>query len=130
MLCGDVTVCSGLKKSRAQAGEWIVIPGAGWGLGHLACQIGSRGIGLRIIAIDAGEKAQLAKDFGAEVFIDVSKFETGKQGTEQIAKQIQDTTGGFRAAAVIVCTASNAAYAQALDFVVFNYGGMCGDPGE
>lgn len=77
-------------------------------------------MGFRIIAIDTGEKAQLAKDFGAEVFIDVNKFDKGKQGTEQIAKRIQDTMGGFGAAAVVVCTASNAAYAQALDFVRFN----------
>lgn len=82
-------------------------------------------MGFRIIAIGAGEKAQLAKDFGAEVFVDVNKFDKGKQGTEQIAKQIQDTTGGFGAAAVVVCTASNAAYAQALDFVRFNSTLVC-----
>lgn len=125
MLCGGVTVYSALKKSRAGAGEWVVIPGAGGGLGHLACQIGARGMGFRIIAIDAGEKEQLAKDCGAEVFIDVTKFEKGKKGTDEIAKQIRDVTGGFGAAAVVVCTASNAAYAQALDFVRFNGTVVC-----
>jgi hypothetical protein len=38
--------------------------------GHLACQIGSRGMALRIIGIDHGSKEQLVKDCGAEVFID------------------------------------------------------------
>ena len=125
LLCAGVTVYSALKKSRAQAGEWIVILGAGGGLGHLACQIGSRGMAFRVIAIDAREKEQLAKDCGAEVFIDVTKFEKGSKGTEVIAKQIKDVTGGFGAAAVIVCTASNAAYAQALDFLRFNGTVVC-----
>ena len=40
------------------------------GQGHLACQIGSRGMALRIIGIDHGSKEQLVKDCGAEVFID------------------------------------------------------------
>jgi alcohol dehydrogenase, propanol-preferring len=131
MLCGGVTVYSALKKSRAQAGEWVVIAGAGGGLGHLACQIGSRGMGYRIIATDAGEKEQLAKDCGAEVFIDVMQFEKGQKGTEKMAKKIQEVTGGFGAAAVVVCTASNAAYAQALDFLRYNGTVVCvGIPGD
>lgn len=111
---------SALKKSRAEAGEWIVVAGAGGGLGHLACQIGARGMGYRVIAIDAGEKEQLARECGAEIFIDGMKFEKG-----EIAKKIQDLTGGFGAAAVLVCTSSNAAYAQALDFVRYNGTVVC-----
>ena len=38
--------------------------------GHLACQIGSQGMAYRIIGIDHGNKEQLVKDCGAEVFID------------------------------------------------------------
>lgn len=120
MLCGGVTVYSALRKSRAEAGDWVVISGAGGGLGHLACQIGSRGMGFRIIGIDAGEKEQLAKDCGAEAFVDVTKFDKEETGTEQIAKQIKDLTGGLGAAAVLVCTSSNAAYAQALEFLRYN----------
>ncbi len=120
MLCGGVTVYSALKKCRAGAGEWVVISGAGGGLGHLAVQIASRGMGFRIIGIDAGEKEKLVKDCGAEVFLDVTQFEKGEKGTEEMAKRIQDLSGGFGAAAVLVCTASNAAYAQALDFLRYN----------
>jgi len=65
--CGGVTVYSALKKSRAQTGDWVVIPGSGGGLGHLALQIGSRGMGYRMIGIDVGEKEKLSKECGAEV---------------------------------------------------------------
>jgi propanol-preferring alcohol dehydrogenase len=35
MLCAGVTVYSALRKSTAQAGDWVVIMGAGGGLGEL-----------------------------------------------------------------------------------------------
>ena len=34
-----VTVYSALRKSGAQAGEWVVLLGAGGGLGHLVREI-------------------------------------------------------------------------------------------
>lgn len=77
-------------------------------------------MGFRIIALDVGEKEQLAKDCGAEVFIDVRKCEKSEAGTDEMAKQIQGLTGGFGAAAALVCNASNAAYAQALDLLRYN----------
>lgn len=36
MLCAGVTVYSALRKSNALSGQWVVIIGAGGGLGHLA----------------------------------------------------------------------------------------------
>ena len=120
MLCGGLTVYSALRRSRAQPGQWVVVSGAGGGLGHLALQIGARGMGFRMIGIDAGEKQQLAKDCGAEAFIDISKYSSDKEGTKKMAEEIMGITGGRGAAAVIVCTASNGAYAQGLDFLGFN----------
>lgn len=120
LLCGGVTVYSALKKCRAGAGEWLVISGAGGGLGHLAVQIASKGMGYRVIGTDVGEKEKLVKDCGAEAFLDVTKFEKGEKGTQEMAKRIQDLSGGFGAAAALVCTDSNAAYAQALDFLRYN----------
>ncbi|RMZ92640.1 hypothetical protein DV736_g100, partial [Chaetothyriales sp. CBS 134916] len=120
MLCGGLTVYSALKKSGAQPGDWVVIPGAGGGLGHLALQIGARGLGFRMIGIDAGEKEQLAKDCGAEAFFDITKYSRDKEGSEKLAADVKAATGRANgAAAVIVCTASNAAYAQALSFLKF-----------
>ncbi|TAQ89794.1 hypothetical protein B7494_g1904 [Chlorociboria aeruginascens] len=114
LLCAGVTVYSALRKSDAQSGQWVVIAGAGGGLGHLACQIGSRGMAMRIIGIDHGSKESLVKDCGAEVFIDITKFDD-----TTIAKEIKRVTGGLGASAVIVVTASNRAYAQALSFLRF-----------
>ncbi|KAG0650920.1 Alcohol dehydrogenase II [Hyphodiscus hymeniophilus] len=114
MLCAGVTTYSALRRSDAKSGEWVVISGAGGGLGHLACQIGSRGMALRIIGIDHGSKEQLVKDCGAEAFIDITKFDD-----KTIAEEVKKVTGGLGAQAVVVCTASNRAYAQALDFLSF-----------
>lgn len=69
---------------------------------------------LRIVGIDHGSKEQLVKDCGAEVFIDITKFDDNT-----IAEEVKRVTGGFGASAVIVCTAANGAYAQALSFLRF-----------
>jgi len=69
---------------------------------------------LRIIGIDHGSKEQLVKDCGAEHFIDITKFDD-----KSIGEEVKRLTGGLGASAVIVCTASNKAYAQALDFLRF-----------
>jgi alcohol dehydrogenase, propanol-preferring len=104
----------------------VVIPGAGGGLGHLALQIGSRGMGFRMIGIDAGEKESLAKQCGAEAFFDVSKYPRGAEGNKQLAEDVKKvTTNGLGAASVVVCTASNAAYGQALSFLKFGGSVVC-----
>nr|POE89288.1 alcohol dehydrogenase 2 [Quercus suber] len=104
MLCAGVTVFSALRKSTAEAGDWIVLLGAGGGLGHLACQIASRGMGMRVIGIDAGSKKDLVLASGAEVFIDHT------QGTAE--DEVKKVTGGLGAKAVLVLTAANGAYAR------------------
>ncbi|RMD44337.1 hypothetical protein DV735_g834, partial [Chaetothyriales sp. CBS 134920] len=126
MLCGGLTVYSALKKSGAQPGDWVVIAGAGGGLGHLAVQIGARGMGFRMIGIDAGSKEQLVKDCGAEAFFDVTKYSRDDEGAAKLAADVKAVTGRANgAAAVVVCTASNAAYAQALGFLKFNGSLVC-----
>lgn len=115
MLCAGVTTYAGLRKSKAISGEWVVISGAGGGLGHIACQLASGGMALRVIGIDAPAKKQVVMDCGAEHFIDVTAHDD-KSITEEVLK----LTGGLGASAVLVCTASNKAYAQALDFLRFN----------
>lgn len=68
----------------------------------------------RVIGIDAGAKEQIIKDCGAEHFIDVTKHDD-----TSIAEEVKKLTGGLGASAVIVCTASNKAYAQAMDLLRF-----------
>lgn len=117
MLCGGVTVYSALSKTGARPGDWVVIPGAGGGLGHLALQIGARAFGFRMIGIDMGEKEKLARDCGAEVFLDLSKYSRDDQGSKKLVADVKTAAGGVGAQAVVVCTASNVAYAQGLTFL-------------
>jgi alcohol dehydrogenase, propanol-preferring len=89
---------------------------------------------LRVIGIDHGSKESLVKECGAEIFLDITKFDDNT-----LAEEVKKVTGGkefllkailgiwnqnwrpsgLGASAVIVCTASNKAYAQALDFLRF-----------
>jgi len=40
ILCAGVTVYNALRAAKPKAGQWVAIPGAGGGLGHLAVQYG------------------------------------------------------------------------------------------
>ena len=112
MLCAGLTTYAALRRSGAKSGEWVVISGAGGGLGHIACQLATRGMAMRVIGVDAGSKEKIVRDCGADHFIDVTKHDD-----ESLAKEVLATTGGLGAHAVIVCTASNKAYGQALSFL-------------
>jgi len=114
MLCAGVTTYSALRKADVKSGQWVVVAGAGGGLGHLATQIGARGMALRIIGIDHGNKEKLVKECGAEVFLDITKHDD-----KSLAEAVKEVTGGLGASAVIVCTAANGAYAQALSLLRF-----------
>jgi len=114
MLCAGVTTYSALRRSNAKSGQWVVIAGAGGGLGHIACQISSRGMSHRVIGIDAAAKKDLVMQSGAEHFIDVMAHDD-----DSIKAEVLKLTGGLGAAAVIVCTASNRAYGQGMSILRF-----------
>lgn len=116
MLCAGVTTYAALKKSRAPPGSFVVISGAGGGLGHIAVQLASRGMALRVIGIDAPSKKSLILSSGAEHFISISDHADDQSIGEEVVK----LTNGLGAHAVIVCTASNRAYAQAMDMLRFD----------
>jgi propanol-preferring alcohol dehydrogenase len=110
ILCAGVTTYRALKYSGAQHGDWVVLPGAGGGLGHLAVQY-ARARGLRVIAIDSGEeKRELCEKLGAEVWLDFAK-------TKDIVSAIRDATDGLGAHAAVVTAATGAAYQQAIDYL-------------
>jgi alcohol dehydrogenase, propanol-preferring len=120
-------VYSALKKSGATAGHWVVIPGAGGGLGHLAVQY-AKGFGMRVIGIDHPSKEKLVKDSGAEAFLDFTKYDDAA-----LTKAVQDLTDGLGAHAVIVVNASNKSYGQGLGLLRFRGKMVCvgmpeGDP--
>jgi propanol-preferring alcohol dehydrogenase len=124
LLCAGVTVYSALLKTQTKPGDWVVISGSGGGLGHLAVQVGARVLGLRIIGIDHGSKADLTKESGAEHFVDITQFPRDDDGAA-ITAHIKSLTDGLGASGVVVCTASNIAYAQAVGFLRFNGTVVC-----
>ncbi|OOF95365.1 hypothetical protein ASPCADRAFT_147576 [Aspergillus carbonarius ITEM 5010] len=105
MMCGGVTVYVACKRSNVKAGQWLVLPGAGGGLGHLAIQF-ARAMGMRVIAIDGGEeKRELCQKLGAEVFVDFRE-------TPDVGAEIMKITQ-YGAHGIIVTAATKAVYAAA-----------------
>ena len=77
LLCAGVTTYKALKVSNTIVGNWVAIPGAGGGLGHLCVQY-AVAMGLKVIAIDTGkEKEELCKSLGASVFLDFKEEKGG-----------------------------------------------------
>jgi len=110
ILCAGVTVYRAIKHSQTKIGDWIVLPGAGGGLGHLAVQY-AVAMGLRVVAIDTGDdKKDLCLKLGAEKWID---FKT----TKDLVKDIQDATDGFGPHSAVVTAANSAAYEQAIAYL-------------
>jgi propanol-preferring alcohol dehydrogenase len=109
-LCAGVTVYRAIKHSQTTQGDWIVIPGAGGGLGHLAVQF-AKARGLRVIGIDCGEeKKKLVLSLGAQGWIDFKE-------SKDIVKDILALTDGRGAHATMVTASTGAAYAQAVDYL-------------
>ncbi|KAI0806856.1 GroES-like protein [Fomes fomentarius] len=110
ILCAGVTVYRAIKYSNTKIGDWIVLPGAGGGLGHLAIQY-ANAMGLRVVAVDTGaEKKALCLRLGAEKWIDFRE-------TKDLVKDIIEATDGYGAHAAVVTAANSQAYAQAIDYL-------------
>ncbi|KAI6116169.1 chaperonin 10-like protein [Pisolithus sp. B1] len=110
VLCAGLTVYRALKYSGARIGNWVVLPGAGGGLGHLAVQYAVT-MGMRVVAIDTGaEKKDLCLALGAEKWIDFEE-------TQDIVGAIKEACDGQGAHCAVVTTATSAGYAQAIDYL-------------
>ena len=104
-MCGGVTAYNACKRSNVKPGQWLVIPGAGGGLGHLGVQY-AKAMGMRVIAIDGGqEKKDLCMKLGAEQFIDF-------QESKDIPAEVMKITG-LGAHGIIVISPSKEGYASA-----------------
>jgi propanol-preferring alcohol dehydrogenase len=76
LLCAGLTVMSALRQIDSRPGAVVAIQGIG-GLGHLGVQYADR-LGYRTVAIARGaEKAELAKQLGADEYIDSSSEDPG-----------------------------------------------------
>ena len=95
LLCAGITTFNALRNSGARPGDTVAILGIG-GLGHLGVQYAAKS-GYRTVAIARGQdKAPLAKQLGAHVYIDST--------TQDPAKELQKLGG----AQVILATVTNA----------------------
>ncbi|KAJ6577652.1 chaperonin 10-like protein [Mycena capillaripes] len=110
ILCAGVTVYRAIKYSQTSPGDWIVLPGAGGGLGHLAIQY-AKVAGLQVIAVDTGaEKKKLCLELGADKWIDF-------QESKNIVEEIKAITGGLGAHSAVVTAASSSGYKQAIEYL-------------
>jgi alcohol dehydrogenase, propanol-preferring len=105
LLCAGLSMAGAISRLEPELkeGDWLVLPGAGGGLGHLGLQIAARIKGYKVIAIDTGDgKATLCKELGATAFIDFQK--------EDAQKKVQELTGGEGAHGIVVVPGSEKAY--------------------
>ncbi|ODO00591.1 alcohol dehydrogenase, propanol-preferring [Cryptococcus wingfieldii CBS 7118] len=110
ILCAGVTSYKALKVSNTHVGDWVALPGAGGGLGHLAVQY-AKAMGLKVVAIDTGAaKEKLVKSLGADAWVD---FKTSKD----LIADVKAATGGLGPAAAVVTASHKTGYTQAIDYL-------------
>lgn len=77
LMCAGITTFNALRHSGAGPGDTVTIQGIG-GLGHLTVQFADK-MGFRTVAINCGhDKAQLARQLGADEYIDSTDGSTGE----------------------------------------------------
>lgn len=84
VMCSASTVYTSLKESGLRPGQWACFPGGGGGVGIQGVQLAAA-MGLRIVVVDTGaEREALAKEMGAEAFIDFKEFENPAERVMEI----------------------------------------------
>lgn len=95
IMCSATTMYRALLDSGLKAGEFVVFPGGGGGVGIQGVQI-AHSMGLRIIVVDSGDaKEKLAKECGAEYFVDFAK-------EKDVTAKVVEAAGGVGAHGVLV----------------------------
>ncbi|GAA5996310.1 zinc-dependent alcohol dehydrogenase [Rhodotorula paludigena] len=113
ILCAGVTVYKAIKQSNTKPGDFVVISGAGGGLGHLAVQYATA-IGLRVVGIDTGaDKKKLLASYGADIFVDFKEH----SGNGALIDEVKRVCGGVGPHAAIITSAGGAAYNDALEYL-------------
>jgi propanol-preferring alcohol dehydrogenase len=76
LLCAGITTYNALRNAGLRGGDLVAVQGIG-GLGHLGVQF-ARHMGFRTVAVGrGGDKQKLAKDLGAELYIDTAVEDVG-----------------------------------------------------
>lgn len=108
IMCSASTVYRSLHDSGLKPGNWAVFPGGGGGVGIQGVQL-AKAMGMRPVVVDTGEaKRALAKEMGAEAFVDFRE-------TENAGEAVTKITDGIGAHGVFVT--APAAYKTALSYV-------------
>ncbi|OQD79304.1 hypothetical protein PENANT_c055G00387 [Penicillium antarcticum] len=108
LLCAGLSMAGAISRLEPELrrGDWVVLPGAGGGLGHLGLQIAARTKGYRVIAVDTGEaKRKLCMSLGATAFVDFLK--------EDVEMNVKELTGGECAHGIVVVPGGQKAYTLA-----------------
>jgi propanol-preferring alcohol dehydrogenase len=111
LLCAGLSLAGAVSKLAPDVvpGDYVVIVGAGGGLGHIGVQIASIK-GFKVIGVDSGaDKEKLCKDMGAVAFVDYAK--------QDVVQAVKDLTDGEGAHGVICVAGSERAYLQAPELV-------------
>lgn len=114
LMCGGVSVYAALKRAGLRPGDWVVVTGAGGGLGHLGVQY-AKVLGGRVVGVDTAAKESLCRELGADEFVDFTAFVT--EGA--LAARIREVTGGGGARIVLMCAGNSRAYGQAMAWLGF-----------
>ncbi|KAI1847552.1 hypothetical protein JX266_006404 [Neoarthrinium moseri] len=114
IMCSASTIYTALKESGLRPGQWACFPGGGGGVGIQGVQLAAA-MGLRPIVVDTGDERQkLAKELGAEEFIDFKEVENPPA-------KVMEITGGGAHGAFITAIQS---YSIALDYLGLRAGGV------
>ncbi|GLA44957.1 hypothetical protein AnigIFM63604_000246 [Aspergillus niger] len=105
LLCAGLTMYGALSKVEKlyEKGDWVVIMGAGGGLGHLGLQIGKE-MGYKMIAVDSPSKKDICLASGASAVFDFKD--------DNLITNIQSLTDGVGAHASLIVVGSEKAYEQ------------------
>ncbi|KAJ5645608.1 hypothetical protein N7507_011619 [Penicillium longicatenatum] len=108
VMCAGVTAYKALKVAGATPGSWVLISGAGGGVGVLAVSY-AKAMGYRVIGVDGGSKRKrVVMDAGAEAYIDY-------QAQDDLKSVLLKETGGNLCAAAVVCAGATTAYESAIE---------------
>lgn len=95
IMCSASTMHRALIDSGLRAGNWVVFPGGGGGVGIQGVQL-AKALGMRPIVIDSGEaKRKLSYELGAEAFVDFKEH-------EDVAAKVKEVADGIGAHGVLI----------------------------
>ncbi|KAG8216667.1 alcohol dehydrogenase [Butyriboletus roseoflavus] len=116
LLCAGVTVYRALKYSETRIGNWVVVPGAGGGLGHLAVQY-AVAMGMRMTKLSqtpGRKKRSFVSTLGRRIWFDFKDF---NNDARNLVKAVKEACDGPGAHSAIVTLPRSEGYVQAVEYL-------------